>query len=366
MDGSSSSVYATGSATPPVRDFYSAANNKFYVVFNMASPLVSGGPNCVLAEVNTDTGIPTCVDSEITSVTMGYGSMFGPLWIGNAPIQFDDAGNIYYTGTSTAYSFTLRKNVNGVVTQIVRDNVTVSDYVVLGDGSIIMAGRTLNTQVAWIRKVSAGTGAITNLANGVSANFLRKFVDKNIYYGVPSTGTSAGGVYRYSVDQGKTDTLPWIGQAYGNSPAQNDTSGLCTSGSSMNSSAFCSMGGSTIREIFNIGTEKTMAIVGATYGATSTDLMQYYPTIERANTVITMITVWHQVGNKLLLAGTNKDQKNILSLYDPQTSQETILLDTSNEIEIYNLGYVASTNKVMFNGLSFANGQYVVGDISLS
>ena len=82
--------------------------------------------------------------------------------------------------------------------------------------------------------------------------------------------------------------------------------------------------------------------------------------------MITMITMWHQVGNKLLLAGTDKDQRNILSLYDPQTFQETILLDASNEIEIYNLGYVASTNKVMFNGLSFANGQYVVGDISLS
>ena len=367
MDGSSLSVYATGSATPGIRDFYSAPNNKFYVVFNSGSPLVSGGPNCALAEVNTDTGIPTCVDSELTSVAMGYGSMFGPLWIGNAPIQFDDAGNIYYTGTSTGYSFTLRKNVNGVVTQLIRDNVTVSDYVVLGDGSIIMAGRTLNTQVSWIRKVSAGTGAITNLANGVSANFLRKFVDKNIYYGVPSNGTSAGGVYRYSVNQGKTDTLPWIGQTYGNSnSSQNDTSGLCTFSAGMKSSVFCSMGGSMIREIFNIGTEKTMAIVGATYGASSTELMQYYPTIERANTVITMITMWHQVGNKLLLAGTDKDQRNILSLYDPQTFQETILLDTSNEIEIYNLGYVASTNKVMFNGLSFANGQYVVGDISLS
>jgi hypothetical protein len=40
-------------------------------------------------------------------------------------------------------------------------------------------------------------------------------------------------------------------------------------------------------------------------------------------------------------------------------------LDAANEIEIYNLGYVATANKVLFNGLSFANGQYVVGDISL-
>ena len=365
MNGSSTSVYATGSATPAVRDFYSAPNNRFYVVFNSPTPLVNGGTNCVLAEVNTDTGSPTCVDNELTSVTMGMGTMFGPFGNGNAPIQFDDAGNIYYSGTSTGYTFTLRKNVNGVVTPLMRDNVQVTDFVVLGDGSIIMSGRTVSTQVYWIRKVTADSGAITNLVNGVQATFLRKFVDKNVYYGVNSSMNVTGGVYRYSVDQGKPDSLPWVIQ-YGNqNSAQNDTTGLCSYTTNQKTSIFCSLGGSSIRESFNIGTEKTLAIVGQIYGASGTELMQYYPTIERANTVLTNITVWQQIGTKLLLAGTNKDEKNILSLYDPSTAQETILLDTSNEIEIYNLGYVATANKVLFNGLSFANGQYVVGDISL-
>ena len=366
MNGSSASIYATGSATPVVRDFYSAPNNKFYVVFYTATPLVSGGANCVLAEINTDTGVPSCVDSDLTSVTMGLGSMVGSLTNGNAPIQFDDAGNIYYSGTSTGYTFTLRKNVNGVVTPLVRDNVQVTDYVVLGDGSVIMAGRTVSTSISWIRKVSVGTGAITNLVNGAIATFLRKFVDNNLYYGVSSSVNSTGGVYRYSVDQGKVDTLPWISASYGSSgTAQNDTSSLCSYQEGVKTSVFCSIGGTLVKHIFNIGTERTLAIVGVTYGSGGTDLMQFYPTVARANTVITTISVWHQMGNKLLLAGTNKDDKNILSLYDPSTSQETILLDQSNEIEIYNLGYVASTNKVMFNGLSFANGQYVVGDISL-
>ena len=365
MNGSSTSVYATGSATPAVRDFYSAPNNRFYVVFNSPTPLVNSGTNCVLAEVNTDTGSPTCVDNELTSITMGMGTMFGPFGNGNAPIQFDDAGNIYYSGTSTGYTFTLRKNVNGVVTPLMRDNVQVTDFVVLGDGSIIMSGRTVSTQVYWIRKVTADSGAITNLVNGVQATFLRKFVDKNVYYGVNSSMNVTGGVYRYSVDQGKPDSLPWVIQ-YGNqNSAQNDTTGLCSYTTNQKTSIFCSLGGSSIRESFNIGTEKTLAIVGQIYGASGTELMQYYPTIERANTVLTNITVWQQIGTKLLLAGTNKDEKNILSLYDPSTAQETILLDTSNEIEIYNLGYVATANKVLFNGLSFANGQYVVGDISL-
>jgi len=363
MNGSSTSLYATGSASPAVRDFYSAPNNRFYVVFNSPTPLVNGGTNCVLAEVNTDTGIPTCVDNELTSITMVMGQAVGLFGNGNAPIQFDDAGNIYYSGTSTGYTFTLRKNVNGVVTPVVRDNVKVTDFVVLGDGSIILSGSTVSTQVYWIRKVSADSGAITALVNGVSAQFLKKFVDKNVYYGVVGSGKTPGAVYRYSVDQGRADSLPWV-MAYGNqNSAQNDIFGLCSYTIDHKRSLFCASGGSMVRESFNIGTEKTLAIVGS--GSASTELWQYYPTIERVNTVLTNITVWQQIGTKLLLAGTNKDEKNILSLYDSSSAQETILLDNSNEIEIYNLGYVASANKVMFNGLSFSNGQYVVGDISL-
>jgi hypothetical protein len=366
IDGSASSIYATGSAKPAVQDFYSAPNSKFYVVFYPATVLVSGGSNCVLAEINTDTGVPTCVDSELTSVSMGLGAMFG-ISNGNGPIQFDNAGNIYYTGTSTGYTFTLRKSVNGVVTPLVRDNIQVSDYLVLGDGSVIMAGRTLSTQIPWIRKVSAGTGTITNLSTGSMATFLRKFVDSNVYYGVASGANLTGGVYRYSIDQGKVDTLKWISTSYPNAadPSQNDLSGICFNDYVPKRSVFCSIGGWYVRDIFNIGTERTMALVGVN-GSSGTELMQYYPTIARANTVITTVTVWHQMGNKVLLAGTDKEEKNMLTLYDPVTAQETILLDASNEIEIYNLGYVASTNKVMFNGLSFANGQYVVGDISLS
>lgn len=364
IEGTSVSLFAAGSATPAVRDFYSAPNNKFYVVFSTPTQLVSDGARCVLAEVNTDTGAPTCVDSEITSVTMGLGYMFGPAGNGNAPIQFDDAGNIYYTGQVTGFSFTLRKNVNGVITPLVRDNVVVRDFLVLGDGSVIMSGYTQSTQAWWIRKVSAGSGAITNLANGTQATFLRKFVDKNIYYGVPNTIGVTGGVFRYSIDQGKTDELPWMSNIYASSSAtksQTDMSSVCFG---INDS-FCVGSGVYVREVFNIGTDRTMAISGMQGVSGTTELMQYYPTVARANTVISSITVWLQVGKKLLLAGTDKSGKNLLSLYDPETFQETLLLDASNEVEIYHLGYVASANKVMFNGLSFANGQPVVGDIPL-
>jgi hypothetical protein len=67
-----------------------------------------------------------------------------------------------------------------------------------------------------------------------------------------------------------------------------------------------------------------------------------------------------------LLAGTNAAGTNLLTIYDTSNGNETIVIDGTNEIEIYNMTYVVSTNKIMFNGLRFADNQFVVGEVSLS
>jgi hypothetical protein len=38
----------------------------------------------------------------------------------------------------------------------------------------------------------------------------------------------------------------------------------------------------------------------------------------------------------------------------------------SNEIEMYHLNYVASSNKIMFDGLRFSDNKYVIGQIDLN
>ena len=94
-----------------------------------------------------------------------------------------------------------------------------------------------------------------------------------------------------------------------------------------------------------------------------TRFMQYYPTVRDENTIIKNITIGYQVGSKLVLTGLDANNKNVVTVYNPATQQETVIFDGSNEIEVYSIGYVASTGKIMFNGLSFATGQVVVGDI---
>lgn len=367
-DGSNPSLYAAGSATPAVRDFYSAPNGKFYVVFMMSTVLASGGTACVLASVNLDTGIPTCVDSGMMSITMAMGYSFGSFMNGNPSLQFDDAGNLYYAGVvSGAYSFTLRRNVGGVVTNLVNDNISVRDFIVLGNGDVLLAGSTSSTQASWFRKISP-SGAITTIVNGMQPTFVRRFADGNIYYGTMGTGVTMSSVNRYLASDGKVDDVPWIagGQSYGtNVSSRNDIGGLCPPTYGPGSiSMFCSASGALVKSTFNLGTTATYAVVGG-YSGQGSELMQYYPVVARENSSVKQITIAYQVNNKIVLSGLDANSKNIITVYDPVTHVETVVFDGSNEVEVYSMGYVSTTGKVMFNGLSFATGQVVVGDIAI-
>jgi hypothetical protein len=371
-DGTNPSLYATGSPTPPVRDFYSAPNGKFYVVFMMGTALSTGATTCPIAEVDTDTGVPTCVDSEMSMISTSFGSMYGQTNNGNLPLQFDAAGNLYYSGTAkNSSTMTLRRNANGVITRIINDNITIRDFLVMSDGSILLSGTTQSTNAYWVRKISTD-GAITTLSSGVQATFLRKFADGNAYLGIPNYGSTTNvGVLRYSASTGVLDATPWMagGTNYGNTTvsSQNDLSGLCAmsyGAVSPTYSVFCTSSGASITNLFNFGTTQTIAITGG-MGMNATRLMQYYPTVRDENTVIKNITIGYQVGGKLLLTGLDANNKNIVTVYNPTTQQESIIFDGSNEVEIYSVGYVGSTGKIMFNGLRFATGQVVVGDIAI-
>lgn len=375
-DGSNPSLYAPGSVQTAVRDFYSAPNGKFYVAFYSQVRLTTRGTGCVFAEVNLDTGIPTCVDPELTNVTMGLGMTYGLVSNGNPPIQFDDAGNVYYSGmassngSSPTPSFTLRKNVGGVISKIVNDNITVRDFLVQGDGTVLITGLTMSSQLGWLRKISPG-GAITNLSSNNQSTFLRKFVDGNSYYGIAPVGPSASaGVYRYVAATGKVDDVPWMAGGsswYTPVPTQNDLSTICLppTGPTTTMDMFCSYSGGYIKSAFNIGKDKTLAVTGSPMPGQGTSLVQYYPTVVREATLVTNVSIAYQVGTKLVLTGLDATGKNIVTVFDPSTHQETVIFDGSNEVEIYSIGYVGTTGKVMFNGLSFATGQVVVGEITI-
>jgi hypothetical protein len=56
----------------------------------------------------------------------------------------------------------------------------------------------------------------------------------------------------------------------------------------------------------------------------------------------------------------------VTTLYNTETDSEQTLVTASNEIEMYHLNYVASSNKIMFDGLRFSDNKYVIGQIDLN
>ena len=99
---------------------------------------------------------------------------------------------------------------------------------------------------------------------------------------------------------------------------------------------------------------------------TGRQLWQYYPTVEKTNvTAIRNVTLAQQVITMMILAGTSSTGSNILSLYDTSSKQETVVMDGSNEVEIYSMSYSQKKNAIMFSGLRFSDNKYVVGEVSL-
>lgn len=352
-------VDAVSNGTAPIQDFYSAPNNRVYVTFRTPTALTTGETPCVLAEVNPDTGVPTCVDSALSSIRLTP-TMYGR---GNNPVQFDASGNIYYLGSLNVNGGTpkqvLRKYVNGAVVSLINDNITINDFVVLPDGSTLLSGTTASTGSTWLRKLSP-VGGLSTISNASQTTFMRKFADGNVYIGL--IGSGSGSIIRYISATGQMDPKPWTtmqpnGEAYFN------VVHLCWPNMFKNQ-GFCSGSGIQLSALFNFGSEKTLAIVGMG-GTNGANLIQYFPTVETTNTILKNITLAISVNNKLVLAGISESGVNSLTVYDPTTYQETVVVDQTNEVEVYNLTYIAATNRIMFNGLRFSDNQFVLGEVEM-
>jgi hypothetical protein len=351
-------VDAVSNGTAPIQDFYSAPNNRVYVTFRTATALTSGATPCVLAEINPDSGVPTCIDNELTSIRLTP-TMYGR---GNSPVQFDALGNIYYLGSQNVSGGSpkqvLRKYVNGNVVSLINDNITINDFIVLPDGSSLLSGTTASTNATWLRKLSPA-GGLSTISNSANVSFMRKFADGNIYIGQNLNGNSS--VIRWITAMGQIDPKPWTSMMM-NPDAYFVVGNICRNWAKYQ--GFCSGGGIQVSAFFNFGSEKTLAVVGMG-GTNGANLMQYFPTVETTNTILKNVTLAISVNNKLILAGTTESGVNSLTVYDPNTYQETVVVDQTNEVEVYNLTYIAATNRIMFNGLRFSDNQFVLGEVEM-
>jgi hypothetical protein len=352
-NGETSDALLSGSAS--ISEFYAAPGGKFFVLFSTPTSLVAGGEKCLLAEVSEVSGVPSCVDSSLKSVH----------WLMNSPVQFDASGRIYYVGSTINGTQVLRRHSGGASIDLANEEVEIRDFYVLGDGSVLLTGATRSTQAHWVRRISS-SGVLSTLAQNVQASFITKFADGNVYLGTWSL--QYPGVRKYIPATGSFDSTWWItGNLLSNSSGMrnsyNDADAICANENRFLLDAFCSHSGAYVSSIFSLPGQSTYAVAGH-HGWSSRVLMEYYPTVRRVPTSVSHVYFAKLVESKIVIAGTSAGS-NTLTIYDPASGAETIVIDAANEIEVYSVTYSPGQRTLVFSGLRFSDNSIVTGEIAM-
>ena len=306
--------------------------------------------SCLLAEIAPATGEPTCVDSSLYAIRSSYPPGANP------PIQFDDKGAIYYTGTSWGARTVLRRYLDGQAADYVNESVNLDDFLVLPSGDVLITGSTGPTKATWVRRVepSGQVHTVRTLETG----FLRTFPDGNVYMGL--LGADNIGVRRLTTATGQVEQRYWIGAGDG---ADQDITALCKDADPALAEAFCQWSGARVTSMVSTANGRVYGLAGT--GGTAR-LVQYWPELKVPDTQVRRVAVAQRIGDNLALAGLDADNHQVLVLHDTTTDAEGVLIKPEDELEIYHLAYNADTKTLLFDGLRFADNTYVVGQADLA
>lgn len=329
---------AVVSGNAEVQDVVIAPNGTVYAIFNgrvdLADTSRISSRGCLLAEVDTSTGVPACIDQTL--------SYIGSEPQSNPPVQVDPAGSVYYRGYLADGRQVLRRYSRGAVTDLVSDNVFISDFVTLAQGGVVVTGFTSSSGQAWTRRITPGGGLQTLSSQSWD---IALFPDDNVY--LLSTSSSYD-ILRFLTSTMQMDSRNWLDGAPSSDAYHHCSDGIC------------------------LGTTKGKAVTSddrvfvRSKGDTSTQVLQAYPTVSWVDQLsVKDAGVLSAVGSQLLVAGRDHAGANILVRYDPATATESTLIGSDSETEIYHLGAVDETT-VLFDGLRFADNRVVVGSIDIS
>jgi hypothetical protein len=349
--GQVSNAVTSGSA--PISKFLIAPNGNLFVLFQYSTDV--NGAQCLLAEVVKETGIPICIDGSLSSVQWQQNQRY-------KPIQFDSAGAIYYMGNTSNGSSNktvLRRYQAGQTTDLINDFVWLQNFVVVPSGGVIVAGTTSSTGSSWTRRINLNGGIQTLSTSNTSS--IDIYADGNIYFG-KSTWPD-GGILQFNVQTNTLSNSFWIGSNSNTSPVTNSISTICYDSSGIyRYQYFCGNNGTISKSVHNTIGGKTFMVAGS--GGDGL-LVQVYPTVSVPTISINKVSTATTLGAGIVITGLDASNLNKTIYYNADSGNETTLIPTSNEIEIYHMTYSAATNKMMFDGLRFADNKYVFGQVDL-
>lgn len=350
-DGSLRNAVEHGSLLPYqyIASTYAGPDGSLYLAYGGSS----GPGTCMLAKVDRVTGLQTCITSNDSA---NAGTPTASMGSGKSAIQFDRSGRMYYSGTSSSagvYYQYIRRVDGGQTTDLVNlGNVMFEGWVVAADGTILVSGITNSTNQRWLRAISA-SGAIKNLGvpTGGQVRLLgSQFPDGNVYMTWSESGANA--VRRYLVDQGVLDPRFWIAN-----PSQTpDPVWDCVALEQYGTCAFSEAKAITTTTAGGVWTLFSTGFNGSR-------LARVYPSFAVPTLSLTPLAL-AAVGERVALSGLDAAQRQTTVLVDPNTNTERVLLGPDNEIEVFRLNYSAPTGLLMFDGLRYSDGKYVVGSIN--
>lgn len=369
-DGSLREAITTGTAT--VRRVVPAPDGSLYVVFSDVTAL-GAGQACAFVQVYPDSGVPNCVDPEVQP-TLTF-----PPATTNEPIQFDARGRVYYAAAVKTGGLVIRRLGGGPAQDLISRFVSVTAWLVLPSGDVLISGATEANGQRWTRLISS-SGGIRTLRNQ-DAIWIRLFSDGNAYL-QPSSWT----VDRFLVGSGELDSRPWLGGTNGRLawsqlcltnpvvPSRPSDEGEPSRPPARPASrarppraqAARVCDGGPPPPVFTPGKPPLATSDGRQILRYGNEFVQIFPELVLLPSAVTVPGVAAEAGNQLVVSGLGSDGRNMTTLLDPAGGNETQLMGPDQEVEIYRLEFSASENRVFFDGLRFADNRYVLGYIDLA
>ena len=210
---------------------------------------------------------------------------------------------------------------------------------------------------------------------------LARFSDGNIYIGIHQSGVFLG-VKRYILSTSTLEEKAWMAGAYLGVNIDSyfslykfgdrTTGGICIEQFgdtwSNRSNPLCEVdSGQAFEQVMQFEGKLNFVVAKSFFqGPYPSQLWQFFPTVEPANIKkTTAVVLAVQAGKNIILSGLDSSKRNVLTLYNPVSKQETVVMDGSIEVEIFSMTYSQKKNAVMFSGLRFSDNKFVVGEVSL-
>ena len=404
-DGTTETAAVNGSAR--IANTLTSPDGSVYVLYDRAANLDDNGTEtCLLARIDTDTGLPTCVNPNLTQVFWPNYSTNPSL---NDPVQFDADGNVYYSGIVSGNTQFNRWDPVTNTTTILLENAdfplvthadqrrntgfSVLNFLTLPDGKSLVTGAadvcdfdivnnvgntSSNARLAdgtlvgdcydflfFVYEIDAD-GTIHPEPAGNASFFMKRYPDNKVRLAFDDRNRS--GIYTWSETTNEVETAPYMVDYRNEStPTPSCTIQRAVCIAPHQAWAYYDVGGKVVtisqKVLFNNAQPLEVSYI---YPSTRTSWETSYTGLKPEFARV--------ISDKLVIYGTNATGGHIVTVVDVSGATPTgqILIGPGatnpanrTDITMYDADFLPESNEVIFSG-ALASGQLVTGTYDLT